>query len=132
MKNRQPETCTALLLRTQWQLELLTHLMTQEHLLCFQVYQEERAHLIKQRSQALREFAYWLCRMGLQEEMLQLMQQEPDERLERLRQAKQSERLHVSCCCAGCTQKRQAARTAQCSQEKAKAALQEKQPGGAS
>ena len=108
MKKKQPETCCASLLRTQCQLELLINLMTQEHLPCVQAYKKKEAHLINQRSQALREFACWLCQMGLQNEMLQLMQQ------------------------GRCIKKRQVERTARCSQEKAKVTLQGKQLGGAS
>ena len=88
MKEIKTRMCSVSLLRTQWQLELLTELMTQENLRRFQVYEEKRSYLIEQRSQALKKFACWLQQMGLQEEMSRLIRQESRKCSKRLHPAK--------------------------------------------
>ena len=105
MEETKLGTLFAALLQAHGQRELLVHLLTQEDLRCAQVYKQEELYIRQRRSQALQELVRWLYRMGLEDEMLRLMQQEPSQHLERLRQAQHSKQ--PICRCVWCLRKRQ-------------------------
>lgn len=81
MKHTQPETLFAQLVQTHRQKQLLVRLLTQNDLRCFAVYQHEADRIRQQQHQALKQLAHWLQRMHLQQDMLQMLQQNPTQPL---------------------------------------------------